>query len=107
MPIKSVDLQLVRVETCGCAEGYARDGELDPLVDFLSSSFLFLIATEIQNIQIGDGDICRGISIPIYMVFPRLFSCPTLVTSNFKIGKKKARASFDKLTHHIFCRIRS
>ncbi|PSN41830.1 Down syndrome critical region protein 3 [Blattella germanica] len=25
MPIKSVELQLVRVETCGCAEGYARD----------------------------------------------------------------------------------
>lgn len=27
VPIKSVDLQLVRVETCGCAEGYARDGK--------------------------------------------------------------------------------
>lgn len=26
LPIKSVELQLVRVETCGCAEGYARDG---------------------------------------------------------------------------------
>ncbi len=43
--------------------------------------------TEIQNIQIGDGDICRGIKIPIYMTFPRLFTCPTLCTSNFKIGK--------------------
>ena len=27
-PIKSVEIQLVRVETCGCAEGYARDGRL-------------------------------------------------------------------------------
>jgi hypothetical protein len=27
VPIKSVELQLVRVETCGCAEGYARDGK--------------------------------------------------------------------------------
>lgn len=27
IPIKSIDLQLVRVETCGCAEGYARDGK--------------------------------------------------------------------------------
>lgn len=26
--IRSVELQLVRVETCGCAEGYAREGEL-------------------------------------------------------------------------------
>lgn len=25
-PIRSVELQLVRVETCGCAEGYAKDG---------------------------------------------------------------------------------
>ena len=26
--IRSVELQLVRVETCGCAEGYAREGML-------------------------------------------------------------------------------
>ncbi|XP_065799191.1 vacuolar protein sorting-associated protein 26C [Muntiacus reevesi] len=65
--IKSIELQLVRVETCGCAEGYARD------------------ATEIQNIQIADGDVCQGLSIPIYMVFPRLFTCPTLETTNFKV----------------------
>ncbi|XP_078512984.1 vacuolar protein sorting-associated protein 26C isoform X4 [Lissotriton helveticus] len=65
--IKSIELQLVRVETCGCAEGYARD------------------ATEIQNIQIAEGDICRSLPIPIYMVFPRLFTCPTLETTNFKI----------------------
>ena len=65
--IRSIELQLVRVETCGCAEGYARD------------------PTEIQNIQIADGDVCRGMVIPIYMVFPRLFTCPTLSTSNFKV----------------------
>jgi hypothetical protein len=66
-PIRSVELQLVRVETCGCAEGYAKE------------------ATEVQNIQIGEGDVCRKLPIPIYMVFPRLFTCPTLVTNNFKI----------------------
>ncbi|XP_018610855.1 vacuolar protein sorting-associated protein 26C [Scleropages formosus] len=67
VPIKSIELQLVRVETCGCAEGYARD------------------ATEIQNIQIAEGDVCHGLPIPIYMIFPRLFTCPTLETTNFKI----------------------
>ncbi|ELT97716.1 hypothetical protein CAPTEDRAFT_167823 [Capitella teleta] len=66
-PIKSIEVQLVRVETCGCAEGYAKD------------------ATEIQNIQVADGDVCRGMAIPIYMIFPRLFTCPTLTTSNFKV----------------------
>ena len=67
IPIRSIELQLVRVETCGCAEGFARD------------------PTEIQNIQLADGDVCRDLTIPIYMVFPRLFTCPTLTTSNFKI----------------------
>uniref|UniRef100_A0A8C7K7E2 Vacuolar protein sorting-associated protein 26C n=1 Tax=Oncorhynchus kisutch TaxID=8019 RepID=A0A8C7K7E2_ONCKI len=67
--IKSIELQLVRVETCGCAEGYARD------------------ATEIQNIQIAEGDVCHSLPIPIYMVFPRLFTCPTLETINFKVGE--------------------
>lgn len=65
--IKSIEIQLVRVETCGCAEGYAKD------------------ATEVQNIQIADGNVCPKVKIPIYMVFPRLFTCPTLITKNFKI----------------------
>jgi len=65
--IKSIEIQLVRVETCGCAEGYAKD------------------ATEIQNIQIADGDVPRNVAIPIYMVFPRLFTCPSLATNNFKV----------------------
>ncbi|EDO39946.1 predicted protein [Nematostella vectensis] len=67
-PIRSIELQLVRVETCGCAEGYSKD------------------ATEIQNIQIAEGDVCRGLIIPLYMIFPRLFTCPTLATPNFKVG---------------------
>jgi len=65
--IKSIEIQLVRVETCGCAEGYAKD------------------ATEIQNIQISDGDVARDLALPIYMVFPRLFTCPSLSTNNFKV----------------------
>ncbi|XP_076803915.1 vacuolar protein sorting-associated protein 26C-like isoform X2 [Clavelina lepadiformis] len=64
-PIRSIELQLMRVETVGCAEGYAKE--------------------EIQNIEIGIGNVCRGLAIPIYMVFPRLFSCPTLESTNFKI----------------------
>lgn len=62
-------LKLHLFVAAGCAEGYARD------------------ATEIQNIQIAEGDVCHGLSIPIYMVFPRLFTCPTLETTNFKVGE--------------------
>ncbi|KAJ8955949.1 hypothetical protein NQ314_006798 [Rhamnusium bicolor] len=57
LPVRSIELQLVRVET----------------------------STEIQNIQIGDGDVPQNIPIPVYMIFPRLFTCPTLITTNFKI----------------------
>ena len=46
----------------------------------------FFLATEIQNIQIGDGDVARNIAVPIWMLFPRTFTCPTLLTTNFKIG---------------------
>ncbi len=66
-PIKSIELQLVRVETVAYSEGTARE------------------ATEIQNIQLADGDICRDLTIPIYMVFPRLFTCPTVDTLHFKV----------------------
>uniref|UniRef100_A0A7S3EX03 Vacuolar protein sorting-associated protein 26C n=1 Tax=Haptolina ericina TaxID=156174 RepID=A0A7S3EX03_9EUKA len=65
--IKSIELQLVRVETCSYADGMARE------------------ATEIQNIQIADGSICHGWPIPIHMIFPRLFTCPTVLTRTFKV----------------------
>jgi len=65
--IKSIELQLVRVETCGCADGYAKE------------------STEIQNIQIADGDIARGIPLRLHMVFPRLFTCPSIASRTFKI----------------------
>ena len=42
-------------------------------------------ATEIQNIQIADGSVCHGWPIPVHMVFPRLFTCPTVLTRNFKV----------------------
>ena len=67
-PVKSIELQLVRVETLAYGENEtARE------------------ATEIQNIQLGDGDVCKNLVIPIYVVFPRLFTCPTMLTENFRV----------------------
>jgi len=65
--IKSIELQLVRVESCTYMEGEARE------------------ATEIQNIQIADGNVVRGLAIPIHMVFPRLFTCSTTISKAFKV----------------------
>jgi len=66
-PIKCIELQLIRAETCGCADGFAKE------------------ATEIQNIQITDGDVAAGLKVPIFMIFPRLFTCPTVAARTFKV----------------------
>ncbi len=42
-------------------------------------------ATEIQTIQIGEGNVCRGVVVPMYMVFPRLFACPTVSCAAYKV----------------------
>ena len=68
--VKSIDLQLVRIESIERNDGYSNIRE----------------ATEIQNIQIGDGDVVHNLGIPMYFVFPRIFTCPTvLVAPGFKI----------------------
>jgi hypothetical protein len=65
--INSLELQLVRVESTNLRGAFVKE------------------ASEVQVIQIGEGNTCRGLTVPIYMVFPRLFSCPTVVDRNYKI----------------------
>ncbi len=66
-PIASIELQLVRLESVAYAEGVAQE------------------ATEVQNLQVGDGDVCRQLVLPLYAVFPRLFTCPTMLSERFKV----------------------
>merc|ERR1712173_349435 len=81
-PIKSVELQFVRVETAW-----------DPMKPRDSTKSYnendIREATEVQNIQIADGtggDIMRNIKIPIYMIFPRLFTCISTSAKNWKVS---------------------
>jgi len=67
--VRSIELQLVRAEAVRHADAGTMAREL----------------TEIQNVQIADGDVARNLAIPVYMVFPRLFTCPTVVTEDFKV----------------------
>uniref|UniRef100_UPI00358F60F2 vacuolar protein sorting-associated protein 26C n=1 Tax=Myxine glutinosa TaxID=7769 RepID=UPI00358F60F2 len=67
LPLRSIELQLIRVETCGCAEGYGKE------------------LSEVQRVQVADGEVCRGLPILLHMHLPRLFTCSTLNTSTFKI----------------------
>lgn len=65
--IRSIELQLVRVETITHGEHTSKE------------------STEIQNLQIGDGDVCRELPIPLYMIFPRIFTCPTSISDTFRV----------------------
>ena len=64
-PLKSIDLQLVRVESV------------------ITDTTTHKEATEIQTIQVAEGDVCRNLLVPLYMVFPRLFCCSTTKTPHF------------------------
>jgi len=61
--IKSIEIQLVRVETF--------EGKTN--------------ATEIQNIQVADGNVLANLEIPLYMLFPNSYSCATYIHAEFKI----------------------
>jgi hypothetical protein len=42
--------------------------------------------SEIQNLQIGDGDVVRNLEIPVFMTFPRGFCCANLETKDVTIS---------------------
>lgn len=58
-PIRSIDVQMYRVETI-----FSND---DKVVE----------RTEIQMIQMCDGNVTRNLELPIYMILPRYYSCPS------------------------------
>ena len=61
--IKSVEVQLVRVEV------------------FENKTY----ATEVQNIQVADGDVIRDMEIPLYMLFPKIYSCASFKHPKFEV----------------------
>jgi hypothetical protein len=68
VPIKSLELQLGRKESISVG------------------STKFRAVTEVQSIQIADGGVACNMVIPIYMIYPRLFTCPTYTDDeDFKI----------------------
>lgn len=67
VPIHSIDISLLRIESIA-------------LNDRMTSE-----TTEVQITQVADGDICRGLSLPIYVILPRLLTCPTLSAGTFSL----------------------
>ncbi|KAK8470445.1 hypothetical protein PHAVU_004G149400 [Phaseolus vulgaris] len=72
VPIQSIDIQLFRVESILLGEKIVTETSL------------------IQTTQIADGDVCRHLSLPIYVILPRLVTCPTILAGPFSIEFKVA-----------------
>ena len=67
--IKSIELQFLRNEKI-----------LNP--EFQTNAE----TSEIQNLQIGDGDVIRNLEIPVFMIFPRNFCCANLTTKDVELS---------------------
>ncbi|GMH90097.1 hypothetical protein TL16_g11664 [Triparma laevis f. inornata] len=76
--IECIDLQLVRVESVSKALGGSSS-------DVSKGGEMAKEATEIESLQIAIGDDVRGLTIPIYMVLPRVYTCPSLKTATFQV----------------------
>ncbi|KAF3437153.1 hypothetical protein FNV43_RR19906 [Rhamnella rubrinervis] len=70
VPICSIDIHLFRVESVLLGERIVTETSL------------------IQTTQIADGDVCRNLTLPIYVILPRLLTCPTISAGPFSIEFK-------------------
>ncbi len=61
--LKSIELTLGRVEWCTVGD---------------HSSSIAREATDIQCTQVAEGDAVRGLELPIHLVLPRLYTCPSV-----------------------------
>jgi len=87
--IRSIEVQLLRTETCGST---MTDGAKP-------------VTSELQTTQIADGDVQRGVAIPIYLLLPRLFTCATTEAVNFRIEFQLAIALIfknDQMIKNVF-----
>ncbi|QCD92302.1 Vacuolar protein sorting protein 26 related [Vigna unguiculata] len=73
VPIQAIDIQLFRVESILLGEKIVTETSL------------------IQTTQASDdGDVCRYLTLPIYVILPRLVTCPTTLAGPFSIEFKVA-----------------
>ncbi|CAK7349576.1 unnamed protein product [Dovyalis caffra] len=70
VPISSIDIHLLRVESILMGEKIVTETSL------------------IQTTQIADGDVCRNLTLPIYVILPRLLTCPSVFAGPFSIEFK-------------------
>ncbi|KAI4326282.1 hypothetical protein MLD38_031611 [Melastoma candidum] len=70
VPIQSIDLHLFRTESVLFGDRIVTETSL------------------VQTTQIADGDVCRGLTLPLYIILPRLLTCPTVLAGPFSVEFK-------------------
>ncbi|KAH9763421.1 vacuolar protein sorting-associated protein 26 [Citrus sinensis] len=70
VPIHSIDIHLLRMESILLGEKIISETSL------------------IQTTQVADGDVCRNMTLPIYVILPRLLTCPTVLAGPFSVEFK-------------------
>ncbi|XP_047736371.1 vacuolar protein sorting-associated protein 26C isoform X2 [Hyalella azteca] len=78
--VNSIEVQLHRLETCGNPADHLAPTE----------------TSEVQSWQVCDGDVARGLAIPLCLPLPRVFTCATVSSRNFAIG-------FEVIIQVAFC----
>ncbi|XP_056175124.1 uncharacterized protein LOC115664763 isoform X2 [Syzygium oleosum] len=72
VPIHSVDIHILRIESILFGDRIVTETSL------------------VQTTQIADGDVSRRMMLPIYVILPRLLTCPTTLAGPFSIEFKVA-----------------
>ncbi|KAK1427201.1 hypothetical protein QVD17_15884 [Tagetes erecta] len=70
VPVHSIDIHLLRVESIMVGENIATETSI------------------VQTTQIADGDVCHNLPLPIYVMLPRLLTCPTVFAGSFSVEFK-------------------
>nr|KYP65492.1 Down syndrome critical region protein 3 isogeny [Cajanus cajan] len=78
VPIQTIDLQLFRVESILLGDKIVTETSLVQTTQASDAGF------------IADGDVCRNLTLPIYVILPRLLTCPTTLAGPFSIEFKVA-----------------
>uniref|UniRef100_A0A7N2RC06 Uncharacterized protein n=1 Tax=Quercus lobata TaxID=97700 RepID=A0A7N2RC06_QUELO len=76
VPIYSIDIHLLRVESILLGEKIVTETSL------------------IQSTQASDGDVCHNMTLPIYVILPRLLTCPTILAGKGDIDYLGKSASW-------------
>jgi hypothetical protein len=96
VPITSIDIHLLRVESIIVGERIVTETSLIQSTQVLKWPFWFVNVViviskcfaNLDHVQIADGDVCRNMTLPIYVLLPRLLMCPSVFAGPFSVEFK-------------------